>query len=110
MSYISEIRLQVIDDAQENCSWYGELASGRRIYAYARNDPINGVDPSGLAVEGVLNSAGNAWAVVKGAASQPSVVAFAQGTVAAGTSLVNSRNVITVGGAGLAVLGALLQI
>ncbi len=48
MSYISEIRLQAVDDAQENRSWYGEGASGGRIYAYTGNDPLNNVDPLGL--------------------------------------------------------------
>jgi hypothetical protein len=48
MSYISGIRLQAADDAGENASWYGECASEPRIYAYVGNDPLNGVDPSGL--------------------------------------------------------------
>jgi hypothetical protein len=48
MSYINEIRLQALDDAQENRSWYGEGASGRRIYAYVNNDPLNNTDPLGL--------------------------------------------------------------
>ena len=47
MSCISGIRLQTVDDAQENASWYGECASGRRIYAYADSDPLNLTDPSG---------------------------------------------------------------
>ena len=34
MSYISAIRPQAIEDAQENSSWYGEYASGGRIYLY----------------------------------------------------------------------------
>jgi hypothetical protein len=48
MSYISKIRPQAAEDTQENGSWYGECASGRRIYAYVGNDPINRVDPTGL--------------------------------------------------------------
>jgi hypothetical protein len=38
MSFISAIRPQAIEDAQENASWYGEGASGRRFYAYVDND------------------------------------------------------------------------
>ena len=45
--YISGIRLQTVDDAQENASWYGEPASEPRIYAYVQNDPLNNTDPSG---------------------------------------------------------------
>ena len=48
MSYISEIRPQDAERAQENCSWYGEGASGVRIYAYVQNDPLNLTDPFGL--------------------------------------------------------------
>jgi hypothetical protein len=48
MSYISGIRPQAVDDAEENASWYGEPASGRRIYAYVGNDPLNLADPLGL--------------------------------------------------------------
>ncbi len=51
MSYISEIRLQTVDDAQENASWYGEGASARRIYAYVGNDPLNKTDPLGLCAQ-----------------------------------------------------------
>jgi Transposase IS66 family len=36
MSYISGIRLQTVEDAQENASWYGGDASARRIYAKVR--------------------------------------------------------------------------
>ena len=48
MSYISGIRLQTVDDAQENASWYGEPASVPRFYAYTDNDPLNNTDPLGL--------------------------------------------------------------
>jgi hypothetical protein len=48
MSYISGTRLQTIDDAQENASWCGEAASGRRIYASVQNDPLHRTDPLGL--------------------------------------------------------------
>ena len=48
MSYISGIRLQAIEDAQESVAWYGESASAPRFYAYVGNDPLNNVDPSGL--------------------------------------------------------------
>jgi hypothetical protein len=55
MSYISGIRLQTVDDAQENASWYGEPASEPRIYAYVQNDPLNNVDPEGTQlIPGIL--------------------------------------------------------
>jgi len=55
MSYISGIRLQTVDDAQENASWYGEPASVPRFYAYTDNDPLNWVDPDGTqAIPGMV--------------------------------------------------------
>ena len=66
MSYISEIRLQAVDDAQENRSWYGEPASAPRIYAYVNNDPLNNVDPSGKCpwcVGAIIGAGGNILAL-----------------------------------------------
>jgi len=48
MSFISAIRPQAIEDAQENASWYGGCASARRFYAYVGNDPLDATDPLGL--------------------------------------------------------------
>jgi hypothetical protein len=47
MSFISAIRPQDVEYAQENASRYGECASARRFYAYVENDPLNATDPSG---------------------------------------------------------------
>jgi len=48
MSYISGIRPQAAEDAQENLSWCDEWSSAPRIYAYVQNDPLNLTDPLGL--------------------------------------------------------------
>jgi len=48
VSHIAEIRPQDIETPGESRVWYGEGASGGRIYAYTGNDPLNNVDPSGL--------------------------------------------------------------
>ncbi|MDB5403804.1 MAG: type secretion protein ImpA [Rhodopila sp.] len=62
MSYIGRIRLQAVDDAQENASWYGEGVSAARIYAYVGNDPLKLTDPSGLyfGIDDLLFSGGGA--------------------------------------------------
>jgi rare lipoprotein A (peptidoglycan hydrolase) len=64
MSYISEIRPQVAEHAQENASWYGECASGRRIYAYVQNDPLNLTDPSGLCAQSGCGNADPNYQVI----------------------------------------------
>jgi hypothetical protein len=61
MSFISGIRLQAFEDAQENSSWYGEPASEPIFYAYVGNDPLNLTDPSGLI--GLGASAGGITAI-----------------------------------------------
>jgi hypothetical protein len=80
------------------------------MYAYAGNDPVNNVDPSGLLAEAALNSASAqaaaAWGAIQASAARPDVVAFAQNTVEAGGSLADSGNRFLVGAFGVLVSGA----
>jgi hypothetical protein len=57
MSHISRIRLQVVDEDQENVSWSGGCASAARFYAYVNNDPLNLTDPSGLLASEIATGA-----------------------------------------------------
>jgi hypothetical protein len=78
MSYISGIRPQAAEDAQENASWYGEGAAGPRIYAYTGNDPLNATDPSGDYVQAIQNGNNvtlNFPAVFTGPGATPAAIA-----------------------------------
>jgi hypothetical protein len=44
MGFISAVRPQAIEDAQESASGFGGCLSARRFYAYDGNDPINLTD------------------------------------------------------------------
>ena len=96
MSYISKIRAQDIEHAQENTSWCDEHASALRIYAYVNNDPLNGTDPSGLCAQTGCGNANPSYSLVGFLAGGAEVAA--EGTAAGGAAVI---------GVGVAVVGGI---
>jgi len=120
MSYISGIRPQAIETPRESCAWYGEGASGRRIYAYVGNDPLNNVDPNGkIALADNLIGAGIGFGVdlvtqlaVNGTYDwREGAVATAAGFVTSGVSSLIGETALGIGGRAVAnaVVGGLVN-
>lgn len=78
MSFVTAIRPQAIEDAQENASWYGECVSARRFYAYVANDPLNLADPRGLCADEQCQNPGSGSILLQKADSSSNLIQRAQ--------------------------------
>jgi len=82
------------------------FAGGGNLYAYVGNDPLNAIDPSGLAADGPQNSQGNYWGVPQaGVATIGAVDTAGTGIAGGATAGVGAGTIVTLGVFGAAAVG-----